>query len=77
MYFEVDEPAGPTTITTFRPAAWAVDGWMAIPPNAKAVAMNRMTPSRIDRWRDARWAPVVGTGKTLASSLPEHRAGAR
>src|SRR3954453_18955677 len=36
--------------------------------------MREMTVSRTARWVDARWAPFAGTGKTLASSLPERRA---
>src|SRR5215210_2310409 len=61
-------------MTTFLPAAATSFGWLTRPPTAKAAAMSRVTLSRSDRWPDALWAPLLGTGKTLASSLPEHRA---
>jgi hypothetical protein len=42
-------------------------------PTVRAV-MRANAVRRSDRERDARWAPDAWTGKTLASSLPEHRA---
>jgi hypothetical protein len=67
----VFEPEGPTTITTFIPAAAVGVGFAAVSvTNAVARAM---TARRIDRLDDALWAPFFGNSKTLASSPPEHR----
>ena len=51
---------------------------VVMPPRPTMSAPTRAnTVTRSERWRDARWAPWVWTGKILASSLPEHRADTR
>jgi predicted GNAT family acetyltransferase len=66
------EPAGPTITTTFVPAAAAGAGFAA-PLRATDAVASAMAVRRIDHLDDARWAPVFGTSKTLASCPPEHR----
>ena len=77
MYLEVLEPAGPTITTTFMPAAAAGVGFVAKPPNATRANASERTVRRNGLLEDARWAPCLGNGNSLASSPPEHRAGAR
>src|SRR6185503_20309906 len=76
MYRAVLPSTGPTTMTTFGAvAAAAGPGWAAtVVPRARTRARSGRTSSWILRVEDARWAPLVWNGKTLASSLPEHRA---
>jgi hypothetical protein len=76
MYFEVLEPTGPTTTTTFMPAAAAGVGFVDMPPNATMASASERTVRR-NGPEDARWAPCLGNGNSLASSPPEHRAGAQ
>src|SRR5262245_60983389 len=57
-------------MTTLMPAAEVEFGLVAAIAATSANASAR-TVSRTDRWRDARWAPLSGTGKSLASSPPE------
>jgi hypothetical protein len=52
-----------------------VSGGFAMAPTLTISAATRETTvRRMDRRMDARWAPLVGTGKSHASSPPEHRA---
>src|SRR6478735_4792331 len=75
MYLAVWPSTGPTTMTTLTPeAAAAACGWNAADPAARARARSGRMNRRSLLVDDARWAPLVWNGKTLASSLPEHRA---
>ena len=60
MYFEVLDPAGPTTTTTFMLAAAAGLGSAAKPPNAARANARLSAIRRIGRLEDARWAPCSG-----------------
>jgi hypothetical protein len=64
-------------MTTFIPAAEAGAGFAARPSAAKRANASVKMVSRTDHVADARWAPVLGTGKILASSPPEHHAATR
>src|SRR6476646_8898949 len=74
MELDVCEPTGPTTMTTFLPAASATCGCVVSPPTARTAARAVMAANRTVRWPDARWAPFGDTGNALASSPPERRA---
>src|SRR6476660_4557744 len=63
-------------MTTFIPAAEVGEGFATPSAATSANAMLR-TASRTGPLEDARWAPLWGTSKILASSPPEHRAVAR
>jgi hypothetical protein len=80
------EGVGDASLVTVVVALVREDGAMAAPalggvaPSAPA-AIARATTRAIgivrNRWMDALWAPLLGTGNSRASSLPEHRAVAR
>src|SRR6476660_4435571 len=63
-------------MTTFMPAAEVGEGFATPSAATSANAMLRMA-RRTGRLEDARWAPLWGTSKILASSPPEHRVVAR